>query len=91
MYRTYSARTFCESLLKSSRARDAKITSVTRYIDDNIKSHRFLICHVVRTSTDTKDFYLRLDRKRDRAIPLWAFAVRDRGRSNALDTAGYEM
>jgi len=85
-YRTYSVRTFCESLLNSPRASQASIASVKRYGDRSGVPHRFLILHIVRD--DGKDFYLRLDRRPDRGdIPLWKFAIRDFGSSKAVDTA----
>ncbi|KAF8318616.1 uncharacterized protein EI90DRAFT_2703213 [Cantharellus anzutake] len=83
-YRIYSVRTFCESLLKSARVDDARIMSVERYGDLHGVPHRFLILHVVRT--DGRDFYLRLDRRRDHSVPLRIFAVRDLGTSAAVDT-----
>jgi hypothetical protein len=60
---------------------------VKRYGDRFGVRHRFLIFHIVRS--DGKDFYLRLDRRRDHTIPLVVFGVRDLGRSNASDTVGY--
>ena len=78
-------RTFCESLLNSSRATDAKIASAKRYGDRYGVPHRFLIFHIVRDNG--KEFYLRVDRRRDHGIPLWVFGMRDLGRSNAVDTA----
>ena len=85
-YRTYSVRTFCESLFNSPRAADATIVSVKRYGDRFGMLHRFLILHIVRD--DGKDFYLRLDRRPDRGdTSLWKFGSRDLGKSNVADTA----
>ena len=86
-YRVYTVRTFCESLLNSSRASNARIVSVKRYGDRHGVPHRFLIFHINRT--DGKDFYLRVDRRRDHTISLLVFAARDRGRSSASDTARF--
>src|ERR1700733_15442693 len=47
-YRTYTVRTFCESLFNSRRAANTKITSVKRYGDRYGVPHRFLIFHIVR-------------------------------------------
>ena len=83
-YKTYSVRTFCESLLNSRRAVSAEIVSVKRYGHRLGVPHRFLIFHIVRT--DGKDFYLRVDRRPDRDIPFLEFAIQNVGRSNAADT-----
>ena len=83
-YKTYSVRTFCESVFNSHRAVSAKIVSVKRYGDRFGVPHRFLIFHIART--DGKDFYLRVDRRRDHGVPLWEFAIQNLGRSNAADT-----
>ncbi|KAF8320191.1 uncharacterized protein EI90DRAFT_3080894 [Cantharellus anzutake] len=45
--------------------------------------HRFLILHVTRA--DGREFYLRLDRRRDHKVPLWLFGVRDAAVSGRLD------
>ena len=83
-YKTYSVRTFCESLFNSHRTVSAKIVSVKRYGDRFGVPHRFLIFHIIRT--DEKDFYLRVDRRRDHNIPLLEFGIQNLGRSNAADT-----
>ena len=83
-YKTYSVRTFCESLFNSRRAVSAKIVFVKRYGDRFGVRHRFLIFHIVRT--DGKDFYLRVDRRRDHDVPLWEFGIQNLGRSDAADT-----
>jgi hypothetical protein len=88
-YRTYSVRTFCESLFNSHRARHAGIVSVKRYGDRFGVPHRFLLFHIVRP--DGKDFYIRLDRRRDHDIPLWVFGIRDLGRSKAADTVSSKV
>ena len=85
-YKTYSVRTFCESFFNSHRAVSAEIVSVKRYGDRFGVPHRFLIFHVVRT--DGKDFYLRVDRRRDHDVSLWEFGIQNLGRSNAADTVG---
>ena len=77
-------RTFCESLFKSSRVVGANIVSAKRYGDRNGVLHRFLILHVVRT--DGKDFYLRLDRRRDPKVPLLAFGMQGLQTRLAKDT-----
>ena len=52
------------------------LSSVKRYGDHNGVLHRFLIFHVVRT--DGKDFYLRMDRRRDPAMShFWRLGCRD--------------
>ncbi|KAF8322848.1 uncharacterized protein EI90DRAFT_2401505 [Cantharellus anzutake] len=84
-YRIFSVRTFCESLFNSRRAANARIVSIQRYGDLQGVSHRFLILHVTRA--DGREFYLRLDRRRDHKVPLWLFGVRDLGTSHAIDTA----
>jgi len=85
-YRTYSVRTFCESLFSSPRAAHATIVSVKRYGDRFGMLHRFLILHIVRD--DGKDFYLRLDRRPDRGdTSLWKFGSRDLGKATVADTA----
>ncbi|KAF8320189.1 uncharacterized protein EI90DRAFT_2609449 [Cantharellus anzutake] len=84
-YRIFSVRTFCESLFNSRRAANARIVSVRRYGDLQGVPHRFLILHVTRA--DGREFYLRLDRRRDHKVPLWLFGVRDLGTSHAIDTA----
>ncbi|KAF8310434.1 uncharacterized protein EI90DRAFT_1220888 [Cantharellus anzutake] len=83
-YRIFSVRTFCESLFNSRRATNARIVSVQRYGDLQGVPHRFLIMHVTRA--DGREFYLRLDRRRDRQVPLLLFGVRDLGTSRAMDT-----
>ena len=88
-YKTYSVRTFCESLFNSHRAVSAEIVSVKRYGDRFGVPHRFLIFHIVRT--DGKDFYLRVDRRRDHVVPLWKFGIRDLGRSDAVDTVSNKV
>ena len=85
-YKTYSVRTFCESFFNSHRAVSAEIVSVKRYGDRFGVRHRFLIFHVVRT--DGKNFYLRVDRRRDHDVSLWDFGIQNLGRSNAADTVG---
>jgi len=77
-------RTSCESLFASPRALRATIVSVKRYGDRNGVLHRFLIFHVVRA--DGKDFYLRIDRRRDPAIPFLAFGMRGLQTRLANDT-----
>ncbi|KAF8322846.1 uncharacterized protein EI90DRAFT_3077524, partial [Cantharellus anzutake] len=84
-YRIFSVRTFCESLFNSRRAANARIVSVQRYGDLQGVPHRFLILHVTRA--DGREFYVRLDRRRDHKVPLWLFGVRDLGMSHAIDTA----
>ncbi|KAF8322839.1 uncharacterized protein EI90DRAFT_3019997 [Cantharellus anzutake] len=84
-YRIFSVRTFCESLFNSRRAANARIVSVQRYGDLQGVPHRFLIMHVTRA--DGREFYLRLDRRRDHQVPLLLFGVRDLGTSRAIDTA----
>ena len=88
-YKRYSVRTFCESLFNSHRAVSAKIVSVKRYGDRFGVPHRFLIFHIART--DGKDFYLRVDRRRDHDVPLWEFGIQNLGRSNAADTASNKV
>jgi hypothetical protein len=88
-YRTYSVRTFCESLFNSDRARHAGIVSVKRYGDRSGVPHRFLLFHIIRP--DGTDFYIRLDRRRDHDIPLWVFGIRDLGTSKAADTASSKV
>ncbi|KAF8320218.1 uncharacterized protein EI90DRAFT_3081052 [Cantharellus anzutake] len=83
-YRIFSVQTFCESLFNSRRAANARIVSVQRYGDLQGVPHRFLILHVTRA--DGREFYLRLDRRRDRQVPLLLFGVRDLGTSRAIDT-----
>jgi hypothetical protein len=77
-------RTFCESLFSGSRAADAVIASVKRYGDRNGVLHRFLIFHVIRP--DGRDFYLRMDRRKDPAVPLWVFGMRGLATRLAKDT-----
>ena len=77
-------RTFCESLLSSSRVADAVIASVTRYGDWNGVLHRFLIFHITRA--DGRDFYLRMDRRKDPAVPLWLFGMQGLTTHLAKDT-----
>jgi hypothetical protein len=84
-YRTYTVRTFCESLFNSRRASNTKITSVKRYGDRYGVPHRFLIFHIIRG--DGRDFYLRVDRRRDRNVPLLAFGPSNPAGSPAMDTA----
>ncbi|KAF8310440.1 uncharacterized protein EI90DRAFT_3024466 [Cantharellus anzutake] len=84
-YRIFSVRTFCESLFNSRRAANARIVSVRRYGDLQGVPHRFLIMHVTRA--DGREFYVRLDRRRDHQVPLLLFGVRDLGTSRAIDTA----
>ncbi|KAF8320185.1 uncharacterized protein EI90DRAFT_3020544 [Cantharellus anzutake] len=84
-YRIFSVRTFCESLVNSRRAANARIVSVQRYGDLQGVPHRFLIMHVTRA--DGREFYLRLDRRRDRQVSWLLFGVRDLGTSRAIDTA----
>ena len=88
-YKTYSVRTFCESLFNSHRAVSAEIVSVKRYGHRFGVPHRFLIFHVVRT--DGKDFYLRVDRRPDHDVPLWEFGIQNLGRSNAADTVSNKL
>ncbi|KAF8334658.1 uncharacterized protein EI90DRAFT_448967 [Cantharellus anzutake] len=83
-YRTFSVRTFCESLFNSRRAANARIVSLQRYGDLQGVPHRFLIMRVTRA--DGREFYLRLDRRRDHQVPLLLFGVRDLGTSRAIDT-----
>ena len=47
--------------------------------------HIFLVFHVVRA--DGKDLHLRVDRRRDRSVPLGVF-LKGLGTSNAIDTVG---
>ena len=77
-------RTFCESVLSSSRAANAMITSVTRYGDWNGVLHRFLVFHIIRE--DRRDFYLRIDRRKDPAVPLWLFGMQGLTTHLAKDT-----
>jgi len=77
-------RTFCESLFQSSRAIDAKIKTVKRYGDLTGVHHRFLIFHIVRS--DGEDFYMRMDRRRDRSVPLRVFGMRGLTTPHAIDT-----
>jgi hypothetical protein len=46
---------------------------VKRYGDRNGVRHRFLIFHVIRS--DGREFYLRMDRRKDPAVPLWVFGM----------------
>ena len=80
-------RTFCESLFNSSRAADAEIASVKRYGDRKGILHRFLIFHIVRR--DGRDFYLRMDRRKDPAVPLWVFGLQGLETRLAKDTVCY--
>ena len=82
--KTFTVRTFCESIFNNPRVVSAKIVSVTRYVHRSGVPHRFLIFHTARD--DGAEFYLRLDRRRDHDVPISAFALRDLGTSNALDT-----
>ena len=77
-------RTFCESLFNSPRAVQAKIESVKRYGDRNGVLHRFLIFHVTRI--DGREFYLRMDRRKDPAVPLWVFGMQGMSTRLANDT-----
>ena len=66
----------------------AKIASVKRYGDRNGVPHRFLIFHVIRT--DGRDFYLRMDRRRDPSVPLIAFGIQGLQTRLAKDTVCHE-
>jgi len=67
---------------------DANIASVKRYGDRNGVPHRFLIFHVIRT--DGRDFYLRMDRRRDPTVPLIAFGIQGLQTRLAKDTVCHE-
>jgi len=82
-YTRYRVKDFCESLKHSLRAVDAVVTSVKRYGDRNGVHHRFLILQVSRKAG--RDFYLRVDRRPDRRIPLLRFSSKS-GVSDAEDT-----
>ena len=86
-YRIYTVRTFCESLFSGSGATNATIASVKRYGDHNGMLHRFLIFHIVRTNG--RDFYLRMDRRKDPAVPLWVFGMQGLVTRLAKDTVRY--
>jgi len=66
----------------------ANIASVKRYGDRFGVPHRFLIFHVIRT--DGRDFYLRMDRRRDPSVPLIAFGIQGLQTRLAKDTVGHE-
>lgn len=66
----------------------AKIASVKRYGDRNGVPHRFLIFEIVRT--DGKEFYLRMDRRRDPNIPFLVFGMRGLATHLANDTVGHQ-
>jgi len=67
---------------------DAKIASVKRYGDRNGVPHRFLIFHVIRR--DGRDFYLRMDRRRDPTVPFIAFGIQGLQTRLAKDTVCHE-
>ncbi|KAF8322829.1 uncharacterized protein EI90DRAFT_3019991 [Cantharellus anzutake] len=69
----------------SSTSFTSSLRKKVRYGDLQGVPHRFLILHVTRV--DGREFYLRLDRRRDRQVPLLLFGVRDLGTSRAIDTA----
>lgn len=60
------------------------IASVTRYGGWNGVLHRFLIFHIVRA--DGRDFYLRVDRRKDPEVPLWVFGMQGLATHLAKDT-----
>ena len=82
-YSTYTVKDFCASLKDSLRAVDAVVTSVKRYGDKNGVPHRFLILQVSRNRG--RDFYLRIDRRRDHRISLLRFGSK-LGVSDPKDT-----
>ena len=82
-YTTYTVKDFCDSLKDSLRAEDAEITSIKRYGDKNGVPHRFLILQVSRNWG--RDFYLRIDRRRDHRVPLLMFGLK-LGVSDPKDT-----
>jgi len=67
---------------------DANIASVKRYGDRNGVPHRFLIFHVIRT--DGRDFYLRMDRRRDPTVSLIAFGIQGLQTRLANDTVCHQ-
>lgn len=75
--------TFCGGLFNNPRAADANIESVKRYSHRIVVLHRFLIFHV---RAGQKDFYLRMERRKDPAVSLLLFGVQGLTTRHAEDT-----
>ena len=71
---------FCTGLPSSQEATHASVVSVTRWVNRLGVPHRFLILHVV-VSTSNRDLFFRLDRRRD----TQELSVSSSSQSTALD------
>ncbi|KAF8326408.1 kinase-like domain-containing protein [Cantharellus anzutake] len=88
-YTIYTLEKFCMGLQRSSLARGAHIISLKRHGGKIGVPHRFLILRVQQIHGHSGDeFYIRLDRRHDKKIPLWKFMFNG-GVSDAMDSVSF--